>query len=502
MKKLFVLALVIFVFLTSLNFAIPVSSCQVISQPGNYELTNDLFGTGSTLQGTLGVSDICIHITSSDVNLDCMGYAIRGPLVPGLTPATGVFAGLSRQDEPPPFPSTLNNVNVFNCVLETYTTGIEVVRVNNARVQNVLSKYNTQGGISFFNVQQGSMSASTFSNNPYGAYIGYSSGITVNENTITNSRSQLPGTYIGLFVVSLSDSVISYNTVRENQNGLELLGSSNNNQIFGNIISNNFVAAGESAPYSTGLGVGGGSGNILFDNQIMDNYGYGLQIYGNSNSGNTYSRNTISNNQNNVDLLDSNLNQFIENFISDGSNYGIQIRRSRGNKFIRDTLSNNLVDFIVQPSNYFNPPPLNQTPLQPDLILDDELLRKVNGINSNQLKLSLVDDLVVNENYQLSILSAQNAPVPPANQISFTNKYLNIQQVPGAPQNPFMVDSLQLKWDDSEVIPGVYNENNFEAWSYMAPNWNLVSNNPDTVNNVLSLNDLNQYSVYGILQRP
>ena len=199
------------------------------------------------------------------------------------------------------------------------------------------------------------MSASTFSNNPYGAYIGYSSGITVNENTITNSRSQLPGTYIGLFVVSLSDSVISYNTVRENQNGLELLGSSNNNQIFGNIISNNFVAAGESAPYSTGLGVGGGSGNILFDNQIMDNYGYGLQIYGNSNSGNTYSRNTISNNQNNVDLLDSNLNQFIENFISDGSNYGIQIRRSRGNKFIRDTLSNNLVDFIVQPSNYFNP---------------------------------------------------------------------------------------------------------------------------------------------------
>ena len=78
-----------------------ITSCQVISAPGNYQLTTDILDSTATH---------CIEITADDVCLDCQGHTIDGD-------GTGKYGIYVSRSSPTDSNITIKNGTVQNLSL-------------------------------------------------------------------------------------------------------------------------------------------------------------------------------------------------------------------------------------------------------------------------------------------------------------------------------------------------------------------------------------------------
>ena len=146
--------------------------------------------------------------------------------------------------------------------------------------------------------------------------IGYSSNITIRNNTCTNNSED------GIEIGSSSNNVISNNNCTNNNgNGIEI-GSSSNNVISNNTCTNNS---------EDGIEIGSSSNNVISNNNCTNNNGNGIEI--GSSSNNVISNNTCTNNsEDGIEIWwYSNTNVMRFNLISNNHYYGIYIGFGSGN---------------------------------------------------------------------------------------------------------------------------------------------------------------------------
>ena len=164
------------------TYAYSVSSCQKLTQPGIYTMTQSLSGSQIPLTG-------CFNITSSNVTLDCNNYYIRN----NTLGVNGIYAGYG-----------ISNVTVKNCNVSlgpSSSYGILFDRVNNSFIIN-----------------------STFISNAYGTTLDSSSN---NNQIINNTFSLTTGESISLYAGSNNNQFIN-NSITSTLFGISLYSSSNN----------------------------------------------------------------------------------------------------------------------------------------------------------------------------------------------------------------------------------------------------------------------------------
>ncbi|KYK23705.1 hypothetical protein AYK21_02170 [Thermoplasmatales archaeon SG8-52-2] len=121
--------------------------------------------------------------------------------------------------------------NKSNNLIDSDAGQIILINCENINIKNQ-NISNTYVGIEIWNTNNSIISDNTLnSNNPYGVFI-YSSQITLKENDISNND-------IGVYLKKACNNTITDNKISNNENGIQLLTSSNNNTITNNIINSN-----------------------------------------------------------------------------------------------------------------------------------------------------------------------------------------------------------------------------------------------------------------------
>jgi parallel beta-helix repeat protein len=358
-----------------------------------------------------------------------------------------------------------------------------------------------------------------YNNSHYGFYILNSSNITLINNTAYNNTQR------GIILESSSNNNISDNIAYNNNYNIQLYSNSNNN-----ILANNIVYATDSDLSQYGIILYSSSNNTLTNNTAYNHYYYGIYLYSNSNNNNltnnaaynnlyygfilsSSSNNTLTNNlaynnlyhgfylysnsnyntlinnsaygnsQNGFYLYyNSNYNTLTDNSAYNNSQYGIYIDLSDATNITNAHLFKNTYgDFYITTDG---------TPRT--VYLSNVTFDNPAGNYENYTILSIVDTVEANTAYRINW--TQNSSALPTNYISFANKFVDITTVSGS----VSIDSISWSWLDSELSG--YNENIFELWKYNSSGWTLLNNTPDTVNNRLSLTNMNPLSTYGILQ--
>jgi parallel beta-helix repeat protein len=186
-------------------------------------------------------------------------------------------------------------------------------------------------GISLHTVN-GIVSNNTCWNNEYGIALDSSS----DNNTLSNNTCS-DNTIIGIYLDSSSNNTLIDNTCSNNYDGI-YLDSSSNNTLSNNNCSNNW--AGIALDSSS-------NNNALSNNTCSDNTVIGISL-GYSSNNNTLSNNNFSNNQYGIILgYSSNNNTLISNNCSSNSGMGIFLyESSNNNTLISNNCSSNVLEGI------------------------------------------------------------------------------------------------------------------------------------------------------------
>ncbi|MFX1420124.1 MAG: nitrous oxide reductase family maturation protein NosD, partial [Promethearchaeota archaeon] len=121
------------------------------------------------------------------------------------------------------------------------------------------------------------------------------------------------------------------------------LSDSDNNDIFGNIISNNS---------NEGIKIRGSDRNKLSNNTAVSNGGSAIYLeFGNNN---IISENNASMNHNGISLINSIYNNFLENTVQNNYQRGIYLEQSNRNNILQNNVSNNSIGISLIQSNYNN----------------------------------------------------------------------------------------------------------------------------------------------------
>lgn len=444
---------ILLLLLLSSAFAVNVSTCQVISSPGFYELNESLYGAPNALPPTF-VLDGCILINSSDVVLDCKGHSISYNNTAG---AVGIYV------------YEADNVTIRNCqVYNISYMGIALYYTNNSLVQdNNVS--NCTAGFMLFDSDNSTVTGNTGTENGLNAF---TLSADSNNNTITNNIANNNG-----------------------QNGFSL----SSNCDFNTFVNN---AAYDNA--KDGFSVQTSVSNNLTDNDAYGNYEYGFYLayadnsfivnndaYGNNQSGFALSE-SISNSLDGNNAYDNNQSGFYLIYGSDSNNlsankaysnlrYGIYLLYANDTNVSDMHLYDNYLAefFMITGAD-------GGTVNLYDMIFDNPA-----GNLQNYTNLTLSD--AVDASSLIIIRWSTNSTDLPLNTIPFRQKFVEISTSVAV-----YIDSITWNWLESEVT-GTYDESLFRLWEYSA-SWAELSAVLDTDANTLTFTNLYPASTFGILQ--
>ena len=248
-------------------------------------------------------------ITLNTVSNNSIGIGLYDSCNNNITGNTFLNDGLSVDGS---YQNTIkdNTVNGKPLVYLEDKAGIEVtdagqvvlVNCSNITVEN-LELSNTYVAVSLFKTEESVISNNTVSNNNrYGITLDYSS-----NNTITGNNASSNNWYGISIQYSSNNNTITGNNASSNGGGISIEYSSNNNTITGNDASNNAYGI---CLYN--------SSNNTFTNNTISNNERGICLFSACN--NTFTNNTISNNDNGIYLIDSGCNNNIigNTFVNDG----------------------------------------------------------------------------------------------------------------------------------------------------------------------------------------
>ena len=154
--------------------------------------------------------------------------------------------------------------------------------------------------------------------------------ILVNCTNITVENMDLSNTSVGIELWKTEGSKILNNIVSNNNYGISLYNSSNNNSITGNNVNNNNYG---------GIALRSSSNNTITGNNVSNNSGSGIRLYDSSNN-NTIMGNNVNNNNWGGIILETSNNTITGNtFFSNGITLESSSNNIRDNTFVNDGLS-------------------------------------------------------------------------------------------------------------------------------------------------------------------
>jgi len=465
------------------------AGCQAISSSGSYQLTQN--GVGAPNSASPLTGSACIKINASNVLFDCNGYNISN------NGTTGVTYGVSI--------SSASNVTVRNCRL---ITGYR-----------------------------------------YGIYLSSTGNSSILNNTITSLSSGADSTSAGILLTGSSRNKADGNIVHDYTSssasdifGIDLLGSSNNNNITSNQVFNiqntNGVlgrAYGYYVASSTnerlinntdanisGLNLGIGftfdtSTYSMMENNTATNDSHrGFDFYDSTScnaTGNTarYHYPASSAPDSGLGFYvhhsfggDASNHRLINNTAYNNSNDGIFADGASGLYIANNTVFNNTAGGIWLTNCFVD---LNNDHLYnngPDLDLEGTLFSsfsvsavnetidnpKGDRTNFTSLSLTYTSGLSGIENFAFKW--APQPPSPPL--LSFKQKFINETHTCLL----CSIDSLSWGWDQSEV--GFSNESSFKLYRYDGSSWSNEGATLDTSANTLTKTTFADSGIFGILQ--
>ena len=271
--------------LVGFSFAVPVTTCQVISLPGTYDVQNNL---------TTATGD-CIVIQADNVNLNCDAHSISAS---GASYAVYVTEGS-------------DNVFVDRCQLENSLAGIraggdgpdagsDVTPVTDLTLRNNVALNNAYG-YELLTVTGSLIEHNTaWESTRIGFELSTSDGNTLQYNNVWLTMGDINGPQDGFYLKSSSNNRLIGNAARQNaKQGFEIVGESNANILDSNIAEQNDVGF-----LLAGSGYDVPDGNQFTGNTANDNAFAGIQFLF-TGTQNGISGSTVSNNGNGGILVTS-----------------------------------------------------------------------------------------------------------------------------------------------------------------------------------------------------
>ena len=273
------------------------------------------------------------------------------------------IVGNNREEEKPIY--YLCNL----CNLCNSSSNLEINSSTNAGVvycincKNIIIKdlalENNSNGISFYNTTNSLILNNTVFNNFNGIALNSSLGNTLksnrananensgiyfsdsDSNTLKNNIAQ-ENTEFGFLLQASDHNTLENNTAQENsRSGFSILASENNNILENKLTSNSNAIFLDDSRYTE------------LSSNIADSNTYGFYL--NSSENNTLTDNELISNSDSGIYLNS-FSEFnkLENNTLSGSQFGLQVRNSRKNTFLKNQVSENEYGILLKNSNFNN----------------------------------------------------------------------------------------------------------------------------------------------------
>ncbi|MBD3209749.1 hypothetical protein GF318_00005, partial [Candidatus Micrarchaeota archaeon] len=497
MRSIYLSFLVLLVGIVNVSFAVDVSSCQVISSSGSYQLTADLTGAPSSVSGisiptafgSFSVTNACIVIASSDVLLDCNEHTLTND-------ATSNSAGMIINGS-----ASVNytNVTVRNCPgVSQYNIGVLPHKTADVEVDNVTAHGNSYFGFNAYYVDR-----SNFTNNKIINQTGVvAAGFRMdngNYNRIEGNDIYNNSKYHGLLLYDGS----TYNNITDNY-AHDNLGTADfyiDDYSDNNRLVNNRAANGSSGYYIES----NSANNVLINNTVYNVTTEGIYISGSchnttliNNTANETWRGIYADTSENLSLTGNEVYNaaipgyanhagirfedcsnvtMADNIVANGAETGIE---ALGTDINADNtiFYNNAYDFYTWSWSGSVP-----------IVLNNALFLNPSGTFENYTNLSLNDTAQLNEEYYINW--TDNPGTLPGSRISFNNTYVEISEVSSS-----VLDEVTWHWNE----PATANESAFEIWDWNGSKWTVRNNTPDTAGNMLSLHSFSPDSTYALLE--
>ena len=405
-----------------------ISSCQNITEPGEYVLAGDI----------VSPSGDCITIPyQSDVVLDCGPYTITSETTPD-SHAVHAYAG--------------TNITIRNCEFIDFAGSVLFRDIDDSVIRNVsgttirlegphgsdnnlVTGNNIAGsnGI-FINTGVGNnITDNTIQTSSLALFVGSETG---NINVIGNNIEVTTGPSAAIEMGSeLSGSAVIDNTVKTSGAGSVGIGAYSNNLV----VSGNTVDGADGGSY--GIYVYGS--NITIENCDVSNYTY-TALYIDSSSNTVVSNSQFHDSGTGIDA--SNSDVFLNEVTSyNNDNYGFNVASSYDAGIFNSRAYNNGIADVRATNSLASIPLLNVG----GLILDNP-----SGTMEDYVNLSFYDFIDQGETYELSWTSSDT----PAGYDSFNNMYVDVVSISG----PASIDSVQFSWTADQETG--YNVSELEIW--------------------------------------
>lgn len=295
----------------------------------------------------------------------------------------------------------------------------------------------------------------------------------------------------GVLIVNSSNNVLRYNAFESNDNvGVMTRDGSDNNNISYNVISNN----GDESIQVIYSSYNNYTSNLVNTSRDADDDG---TIY--VSNANYSSFNTLI-----VDGLGKSKGfNFInskDNIITNTSVYNttLGIHFLDSNATINDTsfYNNTFLDFYL---NITHKGPQNVSSIKLNYVTFGLINNSPHTFANN---ISMFDKFDPFYNTAYVINSTSSPRFTPNGRTHFRNSYLTI--INKSLETDLIIDNLKHHWTDKEVMDEGANESKFEFWKnndYFTTSWILLSDQPDTVNNEFSVNNIYGHGNFTIFMR-
>ncbi len=174
-----------------------LTSCQVIDEPGSYQLGKAL--AGAPLETNFQADDVngqgmfsnktCLKITASNVKLHCRDHLLSGSYSAGQTAGeeptvqTAAISVAGTKQTP------LSNIRIEGCDTRAHHFGIYAEHLSDSVITDNSSTRNGHTGIYLWAGSDVTISANTVERNYFdGILVGYSKRVTVSGNTAAYNR--------------------------------------------------------------------------------------------------------------------------------------------------------------------------------------------------------------------------------------------------------------------------------------------------------------------------
>ncbi|MFC1742201.1 DUF2341 domain-containing protein, partial [Nanoarchaeota archaeon] len=341
----------------------PVSGCQVIDYPGNYNVTQDLTGAPNDASEVSAGYSACIKIAASNVVLECNDHTMTN----NGTQGWGVLLN-----------GSMTGVTVQNCNISGYNSSVYFYRSNQSTIINTTGYNSTQSAFRLdysshntlsynkgyntsgdgFSIGQGSLDNTLFNNTAYdNAQEGFSIKAGSNSSDVVNNTAYDNGqngfevyesahSYLfrnwayrngwagfRIWNGSLYNSVVNNTAYRNGYGGFVAWNNSDYNNFTGNTAYNNTLS---------GILINGSDNNRLSGNLAYNNSAWGFHISMTADSNNVLDNTAYDNSQDGFAARNSsNYNNFTDNTAYNNTLSGFLIEDSDSNRLSGNSAYNN-----------------------------------------------------------------------------------------------------------------------------------------------------------------